>query len=476
MKTSLRLAAWFVLLASAPAFAAPVFGVRTDLPAPINPLGVVVVDLNGDSAPDLVATSPATPPTQGLLSTWFGRGDGYFWSGPSSLCARAPGHLTAGRFDVDAYSDVAITGTYVSLESDILIQVLRGQGDGSFTESALLRPSPSADRFGGLVIADFDDDGKADLAAAHSGGEDGTPLQRPLWLYSGRGDATFDAPRYLGEDRVRALDVDSADLNGDGTLDLALCTDFAITAFLLQLPDEEWVQGTGSPMQGMNRVALGQLDGDGLPDAVYTQQTGSKLTIRLTTAPGTLLSIQLAGIPQGLVIRDLDGDGHDDLILPLDLPGRVQFRAGHSDGTFDAPVDYAVGARPYDVAVADVNADGLLDLVTTNNGAASVTVLLQGNPVIGSVPAPPRFVLHAPFPNPTFGAVRLGFELASDEPCAVTVHDVRGRLVESRAIAHFAPGPQSIRVFEANRPPAGIYWATLRQGPRVASQRFVVLP
>ena len=72
--------------------------------------------------------------------------------------------------------------------------------------------------------------------------------------------------------------------------------------------------------------------------------------------------------------------------------------------------------------------------------------------------------------------MRLGFELASDEPCALSVHDVRGRLVESRALAHPTPGAQSMRVFEGARPPAGIYWATLRQGGRSDSKSFVVLP
>jgi hypothetical protein len=118
----------------------------------------------------------------------------------------------------------------------------------------------------------------------------------------------------------------------------------------------------------------------------------------------------------------------------------------------------------------------MLDLVVANNGSASVTVLLQGNPVIGASTPPARFALAAPFPNPARGAVQLGFELASEEPCVVTVHDVRGRLVDSRSLAPSFAGAQAVRVLDGARPPAGIYWATLRQGGRSDSKSFVVLP
>jgi hypothetical protein len=113
------------LLLTAPAAAAPIFGVREDLPGPINPLEVVIADLNDDGTQDLVVSSPGSPPSQGQLSTWFGRGDGYFYAGPASACLREPTHLLTARFDGDAFADVAMTVSFISTGE--AVEVLRAR-------------------------------------------------------------------------------------------------------------------------------------------------------------------------------------------------------------------------------------------------------------------------------------------------------------------------------------------------------------
>jgi hypothetical protein len=78
--------------------------------------------------------------------------------------------------------------------------------------------------------------------------------------------------------------------------------------------------------------------------------------------------------PGGLASGDLNGDGIPDLVTTnyvshTVLPGTVSVLLGNGDGTFQAPIQYGVGLTPFSVALRDFNGDGILDIVTANDGA-----------------------------------------------------------------------------------------------------------
>ena len=56
---------------------------------------------------------------------------------------------------------------------------------------------------------------------------------------------------------------------------------------------------------------------------------------------------------------------------------RSAYSSGNGNGTFQPQQTYAVGSRPYSVALADLTGDGRLDIVTTDYGSNSVSVLLN---------------------------------------------------------------------------------------------------
>ncbi len=67
--------------------------------------------------------------------------------------------------------------------------------------------------------------------------------------------------------------------------------------------------------------------------------------------------------PVSVAVADVNGDGRLDLIT---ANNNVSVLLGKGDGTFQAEQRFAVGSVPFSVAVADVNGDGRLDLVTAN--------------------------------------------------------------------------------------------------------------
>ena len=76
-----------------------------------------------------------------------------------------------------------------------------------------------------------------------------------------------------------------------------------------------------------------------------------------------------------MAIADLNRDGKPDLAVAKD-PGIVSVLPGHGDGSFEPGSDYETGSFPRHVEIGDLNNDGRLDLVTSNQNSSSVSVLL----------------------------------------------------------------------------------------------------
>jgi chitobiase/beta-hexosaminidase-like protein/VCBS repeat protein/FG-GAP repeat protein len=103
-----------------------------------------------------------------------------------------------------------------------------------------------------------------------------------------------------------------------------------------------------------------------LPQTALAQAVSFIARRDLQTGPG----------PQFVTTADLDRDGVPDLVVANSGAGTVTVLLGRGDGSFRPPRDFAVGAGPYSVAVGDFDGDGRLDLAVANNDAGTVSVLL----------------------------------------------------------------------------------------------------
>jgi hypothetical protein len=177
------------------------------------PAGVAVGDFNGDGKLDAaIANGGSTTYPYSGVSVSLGNGDGTFSQASGSPIAVGENlsAIATGDFNGDGKLDLAVTD-----EAGNTVSILLGKGDGTFEApmTEVVGNAPVA-----MVAGDFNNDGKLDIATANS--SDGT-----VTLLLGKGDGTFtqasESPYLVGQDPDA---IAAADFNGDGKLDLAVAT------------------------------------------------------------------------------------------------------------------------------------------------------------------------------------------------------------------------------------------------------------
>jgi hypothetical protein len=126
------------------------------------------------------------------------------------------------------------------------------------------------------------------------------------------------------------------------------------------------------------------VNADGFPDLVVAEKTGKKVSVLLGNGNGTFQAALLntaGNSPRAVAVGDLNGDGKMDLVVANgNVDNNIGVLLGNGNGTFAAMVTYATDTEPNGVALADVNGDGILDIVTANYAGRTASVLLgNGN-------------------------------------------------------------------------------------------------
>jgi len=333
------------------------------------PNSIAISDVDDDQAPDLIVANG----TAGAVTVLKGVGDGTVLAAAEHAVGDGPTAVAVSDLDADQVPDIVVANAL-----DEGIAVLRGVGDGTFAEAARY---PVYYGLRSIAIGDLDGDRVPDVALG------GLSDVRVLL---GLGDGTFGpAVGYYASASPQFIAI--GDLDGDRVPDL-VATNNTVNKISVLL-------GAGggtfsSPVHFVvgyrpRSVAIGDLNGDEVPDlAVASEGIAGSVAgnVAILTGVGdgtygTAIEYAAGDAPSSVAIGDLDGDDVPDLAVTNSESDNLSVLLGDGDGSFAAAVHYKVGTNPLRVLMGDLNLDRIPDLAVANGGelnryAGHVSVLL----------------------------------------------------------------------------------------------------
>lgn len=267
----------------------------------VMPAGISVGDLNGDGLPDLAVSNYAN----NTISIFLSNGNGTFTAAPVISMQGAPQSIAVADFNGDGKADMAVA---VARPNNECVAILLGNGDGTFTVSNQCLPVgeyPSS-----IVAADFNSDGKADLAVTIS-------ETNSVAVFLGNGDGTFNVVSSSPSTGNYPLSLVTADFNGDGLPDLAVANASGNTiTILLGQGNGEFSAANINLSSSVSPVAMVAADfnGDGYADLGTANELGNSASVFVAqwqqTATATLNQVDPVGAGNHLVEASYPGDSN----------------------------------------------------------------------------------------------------------------------------------------------------------------------
>jgi len=370
----------------------------------IAPIGVVEGDFNGDGKVDLVVANNGS----GNVSVLLGNGDGTFRPAVSfDAGISAPESIFVGDFNGDGKLDVAVfqSGNSVTLASGE-VSILLGNGDGSFKAPMVTTLTVSA---AAIAVGDFNGDKRTDLVVS---GSDPATNAVGLQILLGKGDGTFLSANPVNSN-IQNVNFATADFNNDGKLDLAIAVPGGVQVLVGHGDGTFIAAGTATVATGYEAqtILTGDFNKDGKLDLIVdSRESSCSGSIIKSCAGKQNVSVFLGNgdasfgaeqiFAQGAYTRsslgpdintelenivacDLNGDGNLDVVDHLPLGNRLQIWLGKGDGTFSSTPPTSIYPGLVGV-VSDLNGDSLNDVLALDSSNSSLLILLNTSPTSGA--------------------------------------------------------------------------------------------
>jgi hypothetical protein len=352
-----------------------------------SPKAVVSADFNGDGAPDVAYARYDF--FQNKMAVQLNLGDGTMTKATSITATANSNDIAAGDIDADGDQDIVVVAEGSSLTNTV-IDLYLNDGAGRFTHLTAAG-GHGAQR---VALADLNGDGSLDLAMTNY------TSQKTVSVLFGNGNGTFQ-PETLYQVGANTTGVVVADLDGDGARDIAVgwYDNIFLKSHLALLMNDATghftmsknllLSNVGSPV-----VAAADFNGDGLQDLAAAGSASNQHIVLLNQGNLSFIQTAYRAGPTSTNLRaaDVDADGDPDLVsanLGSTATGTLSYLKNRGDATFALAISIDEGAQPSDVDVADFNGDGRPDLAVANSGGT--TGDLQPQRANGTFANPPIY-------------------------------------------------------------------------------------
>ena len=358
------------------------FSARQDIPTHSKHLtGLAVADFNGDGKLDIAITDDYSQ----TVSVYLNDGTGHFGA-PVTTTLNVPsigglGALVAGDVNEDGKQDL-IVAPVAGLQYDV---VLIGKGDGTFTQSEQI---PGSYGFESAALVDINGDKHLDLVAGGNGS---------LFVHLGDGKGNFTQQPITSASGLY-LGLAVGDFNGDKHLDF-VAANFTSNqlSFYPGIGDGSFKTAAAiqsSDLFSTSSLASADFNGDGKLDLLVgesdiayilagngdgTFQTDSSKNPPVILAP-TLSPGPQVGVAPIVATADMDGNGSPDIVAADDGSGKLSVLLNDGTGKFSVigpDFTAALDAGSESVQLADLNGDGLPDVIVTNYKTQNISIFLS---------------------------------------------------------------------------------------------------
>jgi uncharacterized repeat protein (TIGR01451 family) len=316
--------------------------------------------------------------------------------------------IATGDFNHDGRDDLVLT--YTTWPQTILEVWLQNPNGSLGVAQSLTTLS------GGypLTVADLNGDGWDDVAISGVGNV-GIHYQLSS---GGLGPVTVLASPSSGGD------IAAGDVNGDGRTDLVISGNGEPTCVLVHPGTVDGTLGPAvsypcGPYGGPGSPGLGDVTGDGRTDVVQTKQN-NRLSVYAQTPAGSLapaVTYDAYHNPMPVVVEDVTLDGRDDVIVLHNAWLAASVYRQRPDGTLSTYEIYGVpyaSYNPWGLDVADINSDGLPDILTVGANSELVVLYHSTGDLLLSATQSPDVVLPGQLMTLTLRVVNLGPLLTRD--------------------------------------------------------------
>jgi len=341
-------------------------------------------DLNLDGKTDVVIPNSANNTISVFKNTSSGGTISFATKIDSNTLAGAPISGAIGDLNGDGLPDIILNYGNIAYFS-----VFKNISTGGNILLAARNDFAASYTSGAVTLADIDGDGKLDVLLTNFNNNSISIYRNTSTVSS----ISFGTPYTVSSGTGPAVIV-TADFDGDGKVDIAVSNFTGTTIYVYKNTSSGTTISLGTPLSlaagsAPNGIAVGDVDGDGKMDIATANYNSANISVyRNTSSTGSIsfatqVNFGTTGSsgPQGISLSDIDGDNKPDLCVANRNSASVSvFKNQSTTGTittssFASRVEFNTGTQPAGLLVNDIDNDGRLDIITANNIGGSFSIL-----------------------------------------------------------------------------------------------------